>query len=120
MADHRVDLGRYWPLAGLRLVTPRLTLAPLVDADFGEALDLVLAGIHDPARMPFAVPWTDAPRDRLIADTAPMVGARARSSLARTTPPRGSGGRPGRPASRSPGRCCSGCAGRASSSAPRS
>jgi len=38
--------------------------------DIPAIVDLILAGVHDPARMPFARPWTDAPADRLPANTA--------------------------------------------------
>ena len=61
-------LAEYWPVFGLRLATPRLTLTPLQDDDLVETLDCILAGIHDAGRMPFAMPWTDAPRDELIAN----------------------------------------------------
>jgi len=60
-------LADYWPIFGLRLASPRLVLAPLQDADLPETLDLILAGIHDRASMPFAMPWTDAPPDELVA-----------------------------------------------------
>lgn len=63
------SLAEYWPLFGLRLATPRLILTPLQDADLVETLDLILGGIHDPGRMPFTMPWTDAPRDELIANS---------------------------------------------------
>jgi RimJ/RimL family protein N-acetyltransferase len=62
-------LAEYWPVFGLRLATPRVTLTPMRDDDLVETLDLILAGIHDPGRMPFSMPWTDAPRDELIANT---------------------------------------------------
>ena len=62
-------LAEYWPVFGLRLATPRLTLTPLQDDDLVETLDLILGGIHDPALMPFKMPWTDAPRDELIPNT---------------------------------------------------
>jgi len=65
----RGALTRHWPLFGLRLATPRLVLRPVSDDDLAELVDLVLTGIHDPADMPFSVPWTDAPRDELIAST---------------------------------------------------
>ncbi len=65
----RDALIRYWPIFGLRLATPRLILRPVCDDDLAEFVDLVLAGIHDPAAMPFAMPWTDAPRDQLIENT---------------------------------------------------
>lgn len=59
-----------WPLFGLELRTPRLSLTPIRDEQLPELVDAVLAGIHDPAVMPFGVPWTDAPRDVLIRETA--------------------------------------------------
>ncbi len=62
-------LAEYWPLFGLRLATPRLALTPLGDADIVELVDLILAGIHDPAEMPFAMPWTQAPREELILNS---------------------------------------------------
>jgi RimJ/RimL family protein N-acetyltransferase len=49
-----------WPLFGLEIVTARLCLRPPLDDDFPALLDAIDAGIHDPATMPFAFPWTDA------------------------------------------------------------
>lgn len=63
------SLVEYWPIFGLRLATPRLTLTPLQDHDLVETLEEILAGIHDASRMPFKMPWTDAPRDELIPNT---------------------------------------------------
>lgn len=65
----RDALTRLWPLFGLRLATPRLIMRPVSDDDLAELVDLALAGIHDPATMPFLVPWTDAPRAELIQST---------------------------------------------------
>ncbi len=62
-------LAEYWPVFGLRLATPRLVLTPMCDDDLVETLDVILSGIHESSRMPFAMPWTDAPRDELIANT---------------------------------------------------
>ena len=62
-------LAEYWPVFGLRLATPRLVLTPLQDDDLVETLDLILSGIHDAGRMPFAMPWTDVPRAELIPNT---------------------------------------------------
>lgn len=56
-----------WPLFGLLISTPRLTLNPVRDEQLPGLIDAVLAGIHDPAVMPFGVPWTDAPCSSLIA-----------------------------------------------------
>ena len=62
-------LTEYWPVFGLRLATPRLILTPLRDDDLVETVDVILAGIHPADRMPFAMPWTDAPREELIPNT---------------------------------------------------
>jgi RimJ/RimL family protein N-acetyltransferase len=50
-----------WPLAGLRVRTPRLELRYPDDALLDELIDVAAAGIHDPADMPFYVPWTERP-----------------------------------------------------------
>ncbi|WP_017626405.1 GNAT family N-acetyltransferase [Nocardiopsis chromatogenes] len=53
----------HWPLYGLRLATPRLELR-LPDLKELDALGSVAAaGVHAPDRMPFLIPWTDAPPD---------------------------------------------------------
>lgn len=60
---------RLWPLFGLTVTTPRLTLR-YVDDDLGAALArLAVSGIHDPATMPFAEPWTDAEPSELERNT---------------------------------------------------
>jgi len=52
-----MTLERDWPLFGLRIETPRLELSYPTDA-----LSAVASrGIHDPAEMPFVIPWTDDP-----------------------------------------------------------
>jgi RimJ/RimL family protein N-acetyltransferase len=55
-----MDTDDVWPLFGLRLRSPRLELRPVRDEDLPGLVDAALSGIHDPARMPFGVPWTDA------------------------------------------------------------
>jgi RimJ/RimL family protein N-acetyltransferase len=57
----------FWPLFDLVVRTPRLELRAPTDDDFGAMLEVIGDGIHDPATMPFSVPWTDRPpadRDR--------------------------------------------------------
>ena len=50
-----------WPLFGLVLRTPRLELrVPSLEQLAGLA-GLADEGVHDPAVMPFQVPWTDQP-----------------------------------------------------------
>lgn len=59
----------HWPLFGLRITTPRLELRPPTDDDLDELVRLARAGIHDPAVMPFAVPWTDVASPRFEWDS---------------------------------------------------
>lgn len=65
-----MQLEDVWPLFALRLTTPRLVLRPLRDEDLPGLVSSALAGIHDPERMPFGVPWTDASADELPASFA--------------------------------------------------
>lgn len=55
-----MGIEQVWPLFGLRVETPRLVLRTVTDDDLAGLADAAVAGIHDPDRMPFAVPWTDA------------------------------------------------------------
>jgi RimJ/RimL family protein N-acetyltransferase len=54
-----------WPLFGLEVRTPRLTLRYLDDGLAEELLAVAVAGIHDPSVMPFGIPWTDLPSPEL-------------------------------------------------------
>ncbi len=49
----------WWPLAGLRLETPRLELRVPSQADLTALAALAALGVHDPLVQPFTVPWTD-------------------------------------------------------------
>lgn len=58
-----MTLERDWPLFGLRVQTPRLTLSHPTDLDL-ETLNAVIdRGIHDPSWMPFDIAWTDESPD---------------------------------------------------------
>ena len=48
-----------WPVLGLRVTTPRLELRPIDEELGAELAQLAAGGIHDPADMPFAMPWSD-------------------------------------------------------------
>jgi RimJ/RimL family protein N-acetyltransferase len=48
-----------WPLRHLVLRTPRLELRPDDDEGLFELVEVAKEGVHDPAEMPFYVPWTD-------------------------------------------------------------
>ena len=47
------------PLTRLRVRTPRLELRLATRAELRALAEVALAGIHDPAEMPFEFPWTD-------------------------------------------------------------
>ena len=59
--DDEARLAEIWPPFGLRIETPRLTLRVMRDSDIAAVVDLIDQGVHDPAVMPFDVPWTDMP-----------------------------------------------------------
>ena len=50
-----------WPLFGLVLHTPRLELRSPSLEQLAALAELADEGVHDPATMPFLVPWTDLP-----------------------------------------------------------
>lgn len=50
--------AKHWPLFHLEVRTPRLTLRYLDDDRAAALMDLAATGVHDPAEMPFSVPWT--------------------------------------------------------------
>ena len=56
----RVEHPEPWPLRNLVLRTPRLELRPDDDEGLLELAEVAYGGVHDPATMPFLVPWTDA------------------------------------------------------------
>lgn len=50
-----------WPLYDLRVRTPALELRLPTEPELAALCRVARAGIHDPAVMPFEVPWTDRP-----------------------------------------------------------
>jgi RimJ/RimL family protein N-acetyltransferase len=54
-----------WPLRRLVVRTPRLELRPDDDDGLIELAGEAYRGVHDPAVMPFQVPWTDVPAEEL-------------------------------------------------------
>ena len=63
------SIAEFWPIFGLRLATPRLTLIPLQDQDLVETIDLILDGIHDPAGCRSRCRGRDAPREELVQNS---------------------------------------------------
>jgi RimJ/RimL family protein N-acetyltransferase len=55
----------HWPLFDLEIRTPRLTLRYLDDPLATELVEVARRGVHDPAVMPFTVPWTDLPSPQM-------------------------------------------------------
>lgn len=55
-----MDWDTVWPLFGLEIETPRLLLRPVRDEDLPALAQAAIDGIHEPERMPFGIPWTDA------------------------------------------------------------
>jgi RimJ/RimL family protein N-acetyltransferase len=51
----------YWPLFDLSVRTPRVELRYPDDELATKTVELSTKGIHDPATMPFGMPWTDQP-----------------------------------------------------------
>ncbi|WP_020100780.1 GNAT family protein [Mycobacterium sp. 360MFTsu5.1] len=58
-----------WPLAELEVITPVLRLCHVTDELADQLARLAAQGIHDPATMPFSVPWTDAVSPELERNT---------------------------------------------------
>jgi RimJ/RimL family protein N-acetyltransferase len=52
---------RHWPLFDLVVRTPRLELRYADDDLVAGLAELTSTPIHDPASMPFSIPWTDLP-----------------------------------------------------------
>ncbi len=50
----------YWPLFDLSIRTPRLELRYPDEELILQSIEVSRKGIHDPATMPFGMPWTDA------------------------------------------------------------
>ena len=55
----------HWPLFDLEVRTPRLTLRYLDDDLAAQLLAVAAQGVHDPAAMPFSIPWTDLPSPQM-------------------------------------------------------
>jgi RimJ/RimL family protein N-acetyltransferase len=60
------NLYDLWPLFCLRLRIGDLELRPGSDDDLALLAELVRTPVHDPAEMPFAMPWTDKPEDERV------------------------------------------------------
>ena len=55
----------HWPLFDLEVRTPELTLRYLDDRLIAELIAVARRGVHDPAVMPFTIPWTDLPSPQM-------------------------------------------------------
>lgn len=68
--DRVTTSAELWAPFALRVRCRALELRAVHDEDIDPLVDLVLAGLHEPDQMPFAMPWTDAPREELPRNTA--------------------------------------------------
>jgi RimJ/RimL family protein N-acetyltransferase len=59
-------LEELWPLFGLQVRCGPLEMRPMQDTDLPEVIAVVQGGVHDPERMPFLFPWTDATGEELV------------------------------------------------------
>lgn len=62
-------LAEMWPLFGLEVRSPRLVLTPVRDEHLPDLIAAELAGIHDPAEMPFDTAWSAAPPVELVPNS---------------------------------------------------
>jgi RimJ/RimL family protein N-acetyltransferase len=62
-------LEALWPLFGLSVHAPDLSLRYLTDELVAEVAQLAAEGVHDPVTMPFAQPWTDVAPPELLSNT---------------------------------------------------
>jgi RimJ/RimL family protein N-acetyltransferase len=80
--DHGEMDATIWPFAALRVATPMLELRYPDDDDLAALARLAAEGIHDPAAMPFNVPWTRAESPELERGVV-QYSWRQRGSLTR-------------------------------------
>ncbi len=59
-----------YPLYALRIAAGPLELRVVRDEDISPLLALAEEGIHDPAEMPFSIPWSSVPADELPLEMA--------------------------------------------------
>ncbi len=57
-----------WPPYAFTVSCGDLSLRVVRDDDLPELIELVRDGVHEPERMPFSVPWTRTPPERLPAE----------------------------------------------------
>lgn len=64
------SLADLFPPFGLTIESGPVVLRGISDEILPELCDLAVRGIHDPEKMPFNLPWTDAPIQDLARNTA--------------------------------------------------
>lgn len=60
-----MDITDVFPPLGLTVTDGDLELRGILDDHLPRLAEVALEGVHDPARTPFIVPWTDAPAEEL-------------------------------------------------------
>jgi RimJ/RimL family protein N-acetyltransferase len=59
----------HWPLFRIRVRTPSLEIRLPTDDDLPGLVEEIVAGVHDPATMPFIQEWTDVPSPQRERDS---------------------------------------------------
>lgn len=72
----RERLALHYPMFGLEVRTPRLTLRYPDDEDALALAELAARGIHTEDRMPFAMPWSRVPEPYLQRNTLAFLWGR--------------------------------------------
>lgn len=65
LAAMPTTLADLLPALDLRVTAGPIEMRGITDEDLPALVDLVRDGVHDPERMPFTFPWTDAPAAEL-------------------------------------------------------
>lgn len=64
------SMSELWPAFGLVVRSGDLTLSAITDEDLPGLVDLVRSGIHAEDAMPFAMPWTRQPPEKVAPEYA--------------------------------------------------
>ncbi|GAA1821112.1 GNAT family N-acetyltransferase [Nesterenkonia flava] len=72
-ADPDQDLEELWPPFGLRIVSPRLMLRVLREADFPQYVAAATAGVCRTERNPFSYAWNEKTPAGLVRNSLPFI-----------------------------------------------
>lgn len=73
MGDNANRRHPWFPVWGIRMLTPRLELCPAREHEMDALVRVAARGVHDPDTMPFELPWTDSPSPRRERETYAFI-----------------------------------------------